>query len=295
MSEGLHEHTKVPRFDGTNYDSWKFWLESLLDELGLLHCVESDLELAEYPDGASTEQKARVDAANEAARRKDATAKGVIIRYCDDGHLEYATSQPTAFSIWNNLVHSFQRSSTSSRLCLHREVGNLRFDPQKESIESFFAIFDGKIREWKNAGTKLDDIDVTGFLLGCVPKSFKMVVTAIEKLKAQKLTLAFVKNRLSDEAEKQNEEDDVENSVMKQTAFASHMRTGSRGGSRGRGGSKGAPAPTRGRGGYQWKSEGNRAPFNPNSGSGSSGGPVGMPLETVTLIGFWTLGLLNIL
>jgi hypothetical protein len=200
------EGMKVPLFDGTNFDSWKFRVEAVLDARDLLECVQRELALCTADPGSSQETIAAIEKKNAALKKCDKLATNIIVRSIADSHLEYAQGQSNAYQIWQNLKNTFQRCSISSRLRLHREISLMKFDPAKVDIQQHFASFDRKVREWKNAGATLDDIDVIGYLLHSMPASYKMVITAIETLQSKELSLSLVKNRLADETKKNEDE-----------------------------------------------------------------------------------------
>jgi len=51
------ERYKVPLFDGTNYDNWKFRMETLLDEKELLVIAQSPHELEDESTQGETQDR----------------------------------------------------------------------------------------------------------------------------------------------------------------------------------------------------------------------------------------------
>lgn len=64
--------------------------------------------------------------------------------------------------------------------------------------------FDRKIRELKSMGAKMEELDIVCNLLITLPKRYNTLVTAIETMDSDKITLDFVKSRLLDEHQKHN-------------------------------------------------------------------------------------------
>jgi len=83
----------------------------------------------------------------------------------------------------------------------------MKFD-DNESMETHLSQFDDLLRQVRPSGGKLDDDLIACMLLLTLPDSFNMVITAIETLSSDKITLEFVKSRLLDEEIKRNSKSD---------------------------------------------------------------------------------------
>lgn len=66
-------------------------------------------------------------------------------------------------------------------------------------MASHFLKFDGFIRELKSTGAKLEESDVVCHLLLTMPADYDVVVTTLETLSSEHLTLSFVNTRLINE------------------------------------------------------------------------------------------------
>lgn len=67
-----------------------------------------------------------------------------------------------------------------------------------------FVAFDKLFRELKSSGAKLEEIDIVCHLLLTMPRAYDNLVTALETMEQEKLTVDFVKSRLLDEANERN-------------------------------------------------------------------------------------------
>ena len=87
------------------------------------------------------------------------------------------------------------------------------------SLESHFLKFDELVWELRSTGAALEETDVVCHLM-TMPAEYEVVATALETLSSEKLTIAFVKNRLLDEESKQKETESGSGSTMQlSTAF----------------------------------------------------------------------------
>jgi len=190
---------RVPLFDGSNYNNWKFRMEVLLEEIGLKAHVDSRVLDDEIRQGETTEAYEQ-RMAN--LKKKDTKCKSQIIQRIADSHLEYAKDKSTAFEIWLELKNVFERRGIASQLLLRKKILLMKFKPSTESLSSHFLKFESLIREFKSTGANMEETDIVCHLLLTMPSEYDVVVTALETLSKESLTLSFVKNRLLDEESK---------------------------------------------------------------------------------------------
>lgn len=112
-----------------------------------------------------------------------------------------------ALEIWDLLLQMFERKGVASQLYIRRQLLTLKYE-NDTSLEAHFVRFDELIRQLKSARAKLEKEDMVCHLLLTMPETNNNVVTAIETLSTDKLTIEFVKGRLLDEeAKKKNNGD----------------------------------------------------------------------------------------
>ena len=71
-----------------------------------------------------------------------------------------------------------------------------------DTLGNHFLKFDKSIRELRSTGATLEETDIVCHLLLTMPVEYDTVVTALETLSKDELSLGFVKNRLLDEESK---------------------------------------------------------------------------------------------
>lgn len=195
------ELVRIPMFDGTNFPSWKFRMLTVLEEHELKECVEEEVGEVEAliikaEDSEAVKKKKKED--TEKRKKRDRKCKSFIISRISDSQLEYVQDQPTPKAMWVALHKVFERKSIASRLHLKKKLLTLRHE-SGTSLQEHFLIFDRVVREYKATGAMIDDIDVVCHLLLTLGPRFATVVTALETMPEENLTLEFVKCRLLDE------------------------------------------------------------------------------------------------
>lgn len=191
------EKYRIPLLDGTNYSDWKFRLETLLTELELLMYIEADyttLVVIVDSDDATTRSRKQSEIAEH--KRRDQKCKLQIIQRIADSHLEYAKDKTSAYEIWLSLENFFQRKGIASQLLLRKALLTMKFDTANDNLANHFLKFDKLIRKLKSTGATLEESDIVCHLLLTMPTEYNTVVTALETMSTELLTLNFVKTRL---------------------------------------------------------------------------------------------------
>lgn len=141
----------------------------------------------------------------EAQLKKDRKCKSLLISRIHDTQLEYVQGKQTPKDIWDALQNVFERKSIASRMYLKRKMLSLRLDGG--TLQEHFLAFDKVVREYRATGAPLDELDVVCNLLLTMDSRYATVVTAIETMPEEKLSLEFAKCRLLDEETKQKNVD----------------------------------------------------------------------------------------
>jgi hypothetical protein len=193
------DKNKVPLFDGSNFSNWKFRMETLLDELDLLDILETPMNASvEAVDASDITAQDKVKK-KEQLKKRDKKCKSQIVQRVADSHLEYVKDKETAFEIWTELTNTFERQGLAGQLLLRKELLLMKYSPAKETLEAHFLKFDRVMRDLRSTGAKMEEQDIVCHLLLTMPGEYDSVVTALETLSSEKLTMSFVRTRLRDE------------------------------------------------------------------------------------------------
>lgn len=184
--------TKIQQFDGTNFSNWKYRVGVLLDEKGLRKFIEKTLDVI------LTEVE---PAKREEAKVEEKKCISILVQSIHDSQLEYVREKKLAKEMFDALCGIFERKSIATQLLLRKELLMMKYNT-KDDITNHFLLFDRKIRELKSTGAKMEELDVVVHLLLTLPTEYDNLVTALETMDQDKLSLDFVKTRLMDEYNK---------------------------------------------------------------------------------------------
>lgn len=160
----------------------------------------------------------KVKKIEELSKKENKCHSMIIQRICDD-YLEYVKDKETPKGVWSTLTATFERKGVANRMFLRRELLTLKMT-DGENLENHFLKFDRILRELKSAGAKMEDEDVVCQLLLTLPKSYDPVVTALETMKIDELTIEFVKGRLLDDDIKRKTNNEPNENTETPTAVA---------------------------------------------------------------------------
>lgn len=186
---------KIPLFNGTGFGNWRFRIEGVLDEKGLLKFIEKDF--------AEILATGKDEDAKEKLKKSERQCRNIIIQTVHDDQLENIKDKKTAKEMIDSLAKIYERKSIAGQLLLRRQLLTMKYSESDEMSEHLLK-FDKKIRELKSSGAKMEDLDIVCHLLLTLPKGYNFLVTAIETMDQDKITVDFVKSRLLDEFNKKN-------------------------------------------------------------------------------------------
>lgn len=200
----------IKPFEGEKYSVWKFRIRALFTELNVIKVIDSEI-----PSTLTEEW-------NKAER----IAKSTLVEYLSDSFLNFATPTATAKEILTSLDNIYERKSLATQLALRKKLLSLKLQGDTTLIKHFTQ-FDDLIRELLAAGAKLEETDKVSHLLLTLPTSYDGIITAIETLSEDNISLAFVKTRLLDhEVKLGNENKDTSAKVLNIEAVNENLKKG---------------------------------------------------------------------
>jgi len=140
------------------------------------------------------------------------SAKSIIIEFLSDSFLSFADNNSTAKEIFEKLDSIYERKSLATQLPVRKQLLTFKLNGDTPLI--------------------IEEVDKVAHLLLTLPSVYDGVVTAIETLSTEHVSLSFVKNRLLDhEIKIKNLSKDTSNNVLEATSLnnnkqkALHLKT----------------------------------------------------------------------
>ncbi|CAH0380794.1 unnamed protein product [Bemisia tabaci] len=210
MSGDHKTKRNIKPFDGTKYSIWKLRVRAVLAELKVLSAVDS---VTTVTTQTASGDNSVASGASEISDDSDLKAKNVILEYLADSHIHFVSNEKSARDIFLSLDAIYERKSLAAQISIKKKLLALKFQGQSDLMK-FFTVFDDLMTELSAAGATLTESDKVAHLLVTLPSSYDGIVTAIETLSENNLTLAFVKTRLLDHETKLKGDDDTSPKVL---------------------------------------------------------------------------------
>lgn len=178
--------TIVKPFDGNGFGNWQFRIQLLLEQNDVLQVLT---------EVAPTESNQL-----DTWKKKDLKARNIIVQCISDGIIEMIRDKTTAKDIMDTLRNTYVKTGVASQVQLQRKLRNMKYEA-KDSLSEYITDFERTVTELKNAGGKIDNIEIISQLLASISEpEYQGVVTAIDIMFSQQntnnLTLDFVKSKL---------------------------------------------------------------------------------------------------
>ena len=156
LSTARVDSIKVKTFVGRSWHLWKFKMQQYLELMEIWGYVSGEIALP--PDSAP--EKAR-----KTWRRKDLTARNVLINAVDEERLQMLTSCKTSQEMWQVLTEKYEVVSIANEMRLDEEFSNVR--QGSNSVSSYIKELTAAIDNLRGIGKVITDRGkVLSFLKG---------------------------------------------------------------------------------------------------------------------------------
>lgn len=156
----------ITKFDGSNFQLWKFQVRTVLVASGLLEITEGNI--------IKTEPR---DATYGAWCTKNAKAMCILSSSIEYSQLEYLITCETAAEMWSKPSSIHEQKSASNKLTLMTKFHEYKM-LSSDSVAQHVAKIKNMTRQLKDIGEELSEVTVMAKILGTLPPKFNALVTA---------------------------------------------------------------------------------------------------------------------
>jgi len=187
-------HTRISKFDGTNFHNWKFKMQMVLEERDLWEVASGAVK---FEHCTSTLDQATF-------KRKSRKALAVICLAMEDSQLPLVRSASGAHDAWSRLEGHFEKRSLANKLFLRRRFFTTMMDEGDDVLAHINKV--KTLAEQLDAvGAPVSEDDLVITLLGSLSDSYQFLITALES-RSDTLTWELVTSRLLHEDMKRKEQ-----------------------------------------------------------------------------------------
>ncbi|KAF1316242.1 Integrase catalytic core protein, partial [Globisporangium splendens] len=186
--------SRINKFDGTNFHTWKFKMQMVLEERELWEVVSGEIKL----EHCQTESDQAV------YRKKSRKALAIICLALEDSQLPLVRSASGAHDAWSKLEAHFEKKSLANKLFLRRRFFTTMMEDGDDVLQHINKL--KTLAEQLDAvGAPVSEEDLVITLLGSLSESYQFLITALES-RADTLTWELVTARLMHEDMKRKEQ-----------------------------------------------------------------------------------------
>ncbi|KYN12127.1 Copia protein [Trachymyrmex cornetzi] len=165
MSETI-DLKNVTKFDGTNFQLWKFQIKTILTTSGLINVTDKAL------------MKPEPVAADYATwNTRNAKAMCILSSAMEYSQLEFLVTCETAAEMWAKLSSIHEQKSAANKLTLMTKFHEYKM-ASNDSVAQHVAKIENMARQLKDVDEELSEVMIMAKILGTLPQRFNPLITA---------------------------------------------------------------------------------------------------------------------
>ncbi|KMQ86359.1 copia protein, partial [Lasius niger] len=199
MSESI-DLKNITKFDGSNFQLWKFQLRSILVATGLLEITEGTIAKPEPTQDTYA-----------AWCTRNAKAMCIISSSMEYSQLEYLITCETAAEMWSKLS-TIEQKSASNKLTLMTKFHEYKMS-STDTVAQHVAKIENMARQLKDVGEELSEVMIIAKILGTLPSKFNALVTAWDSVSERDQKKEVLVERLIKEESRLTTVDETSNAL----------------------------------------------------------------------------------
>lgn len=193
----------ITRFNGTDFQTWKFEIKQALVTHGL-HDIVDGTRARPAGDDANVAVKAWV--------KDNAKAMSLIASSVEREQLQGLTNCTSAESMWSTLTSIYERKSASSKLLLLQRYHEYQMKSEDTVIQHVTNV-QKLASQLKDAGHEVTEMDIMAKILGSLLAKYSMLSTAWDSVPVADQTVGVLLERLIKEESRLTADDSAANAL----------------------------------------------------------------------------------
>lgn len=194
----------MPKFNGSDFTTWKLQIMRLFIANGLLEIVDD------------TQKKPTALAEIKVWECENAKAMFVISSTMEAKQLKSLITCETANEMWVKLAKIHEQRSASNKLVLNQRYHEYRMTSGDSVVEHFTKV-QNLAQQLRDIGQNIDDVSIMAKILGSLPPKYNAFRTAWDSMDEERQTLDNLMERLIKEESQYSAEDDATSALAAMT------------------------------------------------------------------------------
>uniref|UniRef100_A0ABD2X129 Reverse transcriptase Ty1/copia-type domain-containing protein n=1 Tax=Trichogramma kaykai TaxID=54128 RepID=A0ABD2X129_9HYME len=216
MADSTSDLKNIPKFNGQNFQLWKFQIKTILVAHDLLDIVE----------GATVKPESTSTNANEAAIKawvkSNAKAMFVISSSIEYSQLDYLINCTTASEMWTKLSNIHEQKSTSNKLALTTRFHEYKKAPG-DTVSQHIAKIENLASQLKDIGQPVPEVMIMAKIISTLPSKYNAFISAWDSVPEADQSLDRLRERLLREETRMTSDDDVDRAFTATTSSARNI------------------------------------------------------------------------
>ena len=195
----------ISKFNGQNFQLWKFQIRAALVAHDLLGIVEGRDLKPTQANPATDENTTQI----QAWTKKNAKDMFYLSSTMEYSQLEYLVTCLSAHEMWKKLSEIHEQKSASNKLAMTTKFHEHRMSPG-DSIAQHFAKLENMANQLKDIGEAVSDIMIMAKIISTLPTKFNAFVSAWDSVPTESQNLTNLRERLLREQARMTSADDAD-------------------------------------------------------------------------------------
>jgi transposase InsO family protein len=193
-SNPTKEMSHVAKFDGTNFQFWKFQITLLLEQHDLIEIV-TGVSTAPIPDIDASTQAVKNSAVIKTWNQRDSTARNFIVFTMESQQARSMMTCKSAKEMWTRLTDQYEQVASENKHFLRQRFYQYEFNKEHD-IAAHITMIESMANQLNDMGVSVDEIDIVTKIIVTLPPSYKHIVSVWDNMDDSKKTLQSLRSRL---------------------------------------------------------------------------------------------------